>query len=116
MMTVLKTILGHLRGLRVGYKYRSNWLLSTMNLQVGPSRRTIPAKRTLSGHQQAKESQQENKNADLVCTVAFRDPGGGGGSLLQPEPLCHNQMVPTATRPGFCENREHPYHNQQLRL
>ena len=31
---VLITILGHLRGLYVAYKYSYHWLMSTMNLQV----------------------------------------------------------------------------------
>ena len=35
IVTVLITILGHLRGLYVGYKYSHNWLICTMNLQAG---------------------------------------------------------------------------------
>ena len=29
------TMLGHLRGVEVGYKYSDNWLMSTMDLQAG---------------------------------------------------------------------------------
>ena len=34
LATVLITILGHLRGLQVGYKYSYDWLKSAMNLQA----------------------------------------------------------------------------------
>ena len=35
--TILISRLGHLRGSCVGYKYSSNWFISTMNLQVRKS-------------------------------------------------------------------------------